>query len=244
MKKALTAEFCRNILCLELVKHTISCVFEYLTTILSHKAICVGEMMRKYILSALTFIFLFSMAGQFAFAEESAGYAPLPPAKNLTNRISIGYNKQLNFGIIGGPNASIANTFFNADCLSTKYWATDRIGMEFMVGYFTAKYEEVGGWVLDLGGKFLYNLIIEDNMAFYTGAGLGIMPTHIDYGATEENEVGFQMGAFVGWEFFFSELPNLGFDVEIGLRYIDIDEYAQLSTFGGAFSMFGIRYYF
>ncbi len=200
--------------------------------------------MRKCIILTLSLILLFSISAQISYGEEGAAYGSLPPAKNLTNRISIGYNKQLNFGIIGGENAAIANTFFNADCVSTKYWATDRIGMEFMVGYFTAKYDEVGGWVLDLGGKFLYNLIIEDNMAFYTGAGLGIMPAHIDYGEKEENETGFQVGAFVGWEFFFSELPNLGFDVEIGLRYIDIDEYAQLSTFGGAFSMFGIRYYF
>lgn len=167
----------------------------------------------------------------------------VPPAKNLTNRISVGYNKQLNFGFIG-ENAALADNFFTIDSLSTKYWATDRIGLEGMVGYFTAKYEEVGGWGLDLAGKFIYNLIMEDYMSFYTGAGLGIIPVHIDYGDREENETGFELMAYAGFEFFFEELPNLGFDVEFGLRYIDIDEYQQFSTYGGGFGTFGIRYYF
>ncbi len=166
------------------------------------------------------------------------------PARNLTNRISIGYNKQLNFQVFGNNDADLANTFFAIDSFSTKYWATDRIGMEFMVGYFTAKYDEFGGWGLDLGGKFLYNLIVEDYMSFYTGSGIGVIPMHVDYGKEDQTETGFQIMGFVGFEFFFQELPNLGFDVEMGMRYIDIDEYAQFSTYGGAFGLFGIRYYF
>jgi hypothetical protein len=173
-----------------------------------------------------------------AFAQSST------PARNLTNRISIGYNKQLNFQIFGPEGTDLANNFFSTDSISTKYWATDRIGMEFFLGYFTAKYEEYGGWGIDMGGKFIYNLIVEDYMSFYTGGGLGIMPMHVDYGKDDETETGFQVMAYVGWEFFFQELPNLGWDVEMGFRYIDIDEYAQFSTYGGAFGLFGLRYYF
>ena len=165
-------------------------------------------------------------------------------AKDLTNRISAGYNKQLNYGLIGGPNTGIANTILDVDGLSVKYWATENIGVEIILGYFTAKFDEVGGWALDIGGKFHYNLIKEDNMNLYAGAGLGIMPAHFDYGNSEESETGFQALGFGGVEFFFQGLPNLAFDMEIGIRYIDFDEYAELSTFGGAFSTFGIRYYF
>jgi hypothetical protein len=50
--------------------------------------------------------------------------------------------------------------------------------------------------------------------------------------------------AYAGIEFFIQELPNLAFDLEFGIRYIDVDEYAQLSTYGGGFGNFGIRYYF
>ena len=170
--------------------------------------------------------------------------AKIPPARNLTNRISLGYNKQLNFALIGVPDAGLANSFLTIDSLSTKYWATDRIGMEFFAGYFTAKYDEYGGWAFDLGGKFLYNLIMEDYMSLYTGAGIVLILMHIDYGDVEENETGFQIMGFGGIEFFIEELPNLAFDVEFGIKYIDIDEYAQLSTYGGAFGLFGIRYYF
>ena len=187
----------------------------------------------------ICFLFGILLSG-LALAQESS----VPPARNLTNRISIGYNKQLNFGLFGVPDAGLANTFLSIDSLSTKYWATDRIGMEFLLGYFTAKYDEYGGWVIDLAGKFLYNLIMEDYMNFYAGAGIGILPTHIDYGDTEENETGFEMMGFGGIEFFFQELPNLAFDIEFGIKYIDIDEYAQLSTYGGGFGLFGIRYYF
>lgn len=164
--------------------------------------------------------------------------------KDLTNRISAGYNKQLTFGVIGGADSSLTNNILSIDSLACKYWITEDIGVELFGGYFTAKYDEVGGWALDLGGKFYYNMIKEDNMNLYSGAGLGIIPLHIDYGNDEMNETGFQAMAYAGIEFFFSGLPNLGFDMEVGLQYIDIDEYAQLSTYGGAFSTFGIRYYF
>jgi hypothetical protein len=165
-------------------------------------------------------------------------------AKDLTNRISAGYNKQLNFGIIGGANSDLSNAFFGIDSFSCKYWFTEDMGMELMFGYFTAKYDEVGGWAADIAGKFLYNVIKEDNMNVYTGAGLGIIPVHIDYGEEDETETGFHIMGFGGVEFFLNGLPNLAFDIEIGLEYIDIDEYAQLNTYGGAFGAFGIRYYF
>jgi len=163
---------------------------------------------------------------------------------NLTNRISIGYNKQLNFNVFGGFDPELANPFFSVDSLSCKYWATDRIGVEVIFGYFTAKNDEYGGWAIDTGAKFHYTIIPEEYMNLYAGAGIGIIPVHIDYGDTEENETGFQVMGFGGVEFFLYKLPNLAFDIEMGLKYIDIDEYAQFSTYGGAFSNFGIRYYF
>ncbi|MBZ0270521.1 porin family protein [bacterium] len=165
-------------------------------------------------------------------------------AKDLTNRISVGYNNQINFGYIGGPNAALADAFFTQQAISSRYWINDLLGVEPMFGYFTAKNDDVGGWALQIAAKVVYNLIMEENMNFYGGGGLGIIPMSIDYGRKEVDETGFLLMGFAGMEFFLEGLPNLAFDVEFGLQYIDIDTYAQISTFGGGFGVMGIRYYF
>lgn len=170
-------------------------------------------------------------------------YTALPPARNLTNRISLGYNNQLNFGALGVENRSMTDYFFDVNSLSVKYWITDRIGIEGMLGYFTAELEEYGGWALDLAAKFHYNLIMEDYMSLYTGAGLGIVPHYINYGKNEDANCGVQVMGYAGIEFFIQELPNLGFDIEVGLRYIWMGRYQEFSTYGGT-GTFGIRYYF
>ncbi len=164
-------------------------------------------------------------------------------AKDLTHRISVGYNSQSSFAWVG-PGSDTANAFFNNSAISSKYWLTEDLGFEGIFGYFTAKNEEVGGWVSELAMKVHYNLNKEENMNLYSGGGLGLLPSKIDYGAEEESTVGFLFMGFVGMEFFIPGLPNLGFDAEFGLQYVDIDTYSQFSTFGGGFGLMGIRYYF
>jgi len=165
-------------------------------------------------------------------------------AKDLTNRIGVGYNNQLNFNFLGGQDASVTDAFIASQSISAKYWFTENLGIEPMVGYYTAKNKEIGGWAAEIAAKVLYNLNKEENMNFYGGGGLGILPMKIDYGPHTQSDTGFEAMAFLGVEFFFSGLPNLGFDVEFGLKYIDVSTFAQLSTYGGGFGVLGIRYYF
>ncbi len=164
-------------------------------------------------------------------------------AVDLTNRISFGFNNQLAFGVIGGED-SLSNAYLTNQSLSCKYWFTREIGVETLVGFLYSDFEEVSGWGLSLTGKFLYNLIYEKQLNVYTGGGLSIMPIHTDDGHDEETNTGFGLMAFVGTEFFFDGLPNLGFDMEVGLQYLDFDEYRQFGSYGGGFTTVGVRYYF
>ncbi len=165
-------------------------------------------------------------------------------AKDLSQRISLGYNNQASVGWIGGADAGLTQMFLYSNGISTKYWLNRDLGFEGVLGYYTAKNEEVGGWAAQILGKVHYVLNHEDNMMFYTGGGLGLIPMKVDYGREEETETGFMLNAFLGWEFFLQGLPNLGFDVEVGLQYVDVDTFASFGTYGGGFGLLGIRYYF
>ncbi len=187
-----------------------------------------------------------SVSGAFAlvFALALFVFAGTAGAKDLSQRISLGYNNQASVGWIGGADSGLTQQFLYSNGISTKYWLNRDLGFEGVLGYYTAKNEEVGGWAAQIMGKVHYVLNHEDNMMFYTGGGLGLIPMKVDYGREEENETGFLFNAFLGWEFFLQGLPNLGFDVEVGLQYVDVDTFASFGTYGGGFGLLGIRYYF
>jgi hypothetical protein len=165
-------------------------------------------------------------------------------AKDLAQRISVGYNQQATAGWVGGADSSLTGQFLSSSAISSKYWFDNKLAVEGLFGYYTAKNEDVGGWASQIVGKVNYVLNDETNLKFYTGGGLGIIPMKVDYGREEESYTGFLALALLGWEFFFEGLDNLGFDVEVGLQYIDIDTFAQFGTYGGGFGSLGIRYYF
>jgi hypothetical protein len=164
--------------------------------------------------------------------------------ENLVNRVGVGYNNQLNFQFFGGEDASITDVFLGAQTVSAKYWFDEKLGIEPLFGYFTAKNKDIGGWASEIAVKVPYNLIVDEHVSFYTGGGLGIVPMRIDYGRKTKSDTGFLAMAFVGFEFFIPNLEKVAFDAEFGLQYIDVDTYAQISTYGGGFGVLGIRYYF
>jgi len=162
-------------------------------------------------------------------------------ADELYQRIGLGYNQQLSFGILGGASD---DAFLNNQSFSVKYWATPLIGIEGLLGFTTAKYEDDKGTGATIGAKLHVNVIREPSMNVYSGGGVGIMPVSTDFNDDSDNNVGFMLQGFFGMEFFFQGLPNLGFDVEIGLEYVDYDEFQQFGTYGGGFGLIGVRYYF
>jgi hypothetical protein len=168
-------------------------------------------------------------------------FASTVMAKDLTQRISLGYNQQLSFGILGG---AFDDAFLSSQAISSKYWITDRYGVEGLLGFTSAKYEDDRGFGLTVGGKFHANIVMEQNMNFYGGAGLGLMPVSTEVNDKDDNNVGFMAQTFAGFEFFLQGLPNLGFDIEVGLEYVDYDKFQRFGTYGGGFGTFGVRYYF
>ncbi|MDP8222309.1 MAG: hypothetical protein P9L99_03035 [Candidatus Lernaella stagnicola] len=168
--------------------------------------------------------------------------AGLAEAKDLAQRISVGYNHQLSFGVLGG---SLDDTFLSNQSISTKYWITNRYGVEGLLGFTSSKYEDDRGFGATIAGRFHANVITyEKNMNVYAGGGLGIIPVSIEVNDNDDNNVGVMAQAFFGFEFFLPGLPNLGFDAEVGLQYLDYDEFQQFGTYGGGFGVVGIRYYF
>jgi hypothetical protein len=162
-------------------------------------------------------------------------------AKDLVERLSIGYNYQLGVNLLSDR---LDGAFLSNQSLSAKYWFTNRIGAEALAGFTYAKEEDDKGVGGSFGAKFLYNVILEPNMNVYVGAGAGVLPVSIKVDDDTDNNVGFMAQGFGGVEFFLDGLPNLGFDVEVGLEYVDFDRFQEFGTYGGGFGLIGIRCYF
>ena len=158
------------------------------------------------------------------------GFSVIPAgAKDLTKRVGLGYNSQIEF---------IVKDFqFQITGPSIKYALSPKMGVQGIFGF--NKYsngEELT--TLGIGGKFFYNIIQEDNMNFYAGGGLGIL--HVSNGDSENGVV---IVGYIGDEFFFSGLPNLGFAAEVGIVTASMFDQSYLGTYGG-FLALGIHYYF
>ena len=161
-------------------------------------------------------------------------------AKEMAGRIGVGYNGQI---------ATSYATDFGTDTvalhsMSAKFWINDDMGIQGVVGLNTWSLAKTGGYDLAMAGKFLYNIIQEQNMNFFTGGGLGLMFVGRDYGKEEKSDVGFNFFGGAGFEWYFQGLPNLGFSAEIGLQYVDLGKWSEFGSYGGAFTVFGIHYYF
>ncbi len=116
--------------------------------------------------------------------------------------------------------------------------------------------------VLALGTKVYYNVIQKQNATFYAGGGLlrvsgkDEIPVPGGIEITKGSEI--SMLGYGGTEFFFSGLPNLGFSMEFGIKFLvygewettypagdpDKVEVGGFGTYGGVFNQIGVHYYF
>ena len=150
-------------------------------------------------------------------------------AKDLAKRIGLGYNSQIE---------TIGVDYFQLAGPSVKYGITPDVGIQGIFG-FSSYSNGVEFSVFVLGGKFFYNIVKEENMNFYAGGGLGILNV-----SNAVDETGIVVCGYVGEEFFFSGLPNLGFSAEMGLVIESMDDLGSyVGTYGG-FLDIGIHYYF
>jgi len=165
-------------------------------------------------------------------------------AKDFTGRLGLGYNKQIVSPFISDDVMSLPDYFIASDELSMKFWFTERFGMNILTGFNFANYDDSSGYNITVAGKFAANIIMEESCNFYVGGGPGIAVIHVDDGNDEDTSTGVILQGMSGIEFFFDELPNLGFDVELGLQYMDVGKFQSFGTYGGAFGLLGFHYYF
>ncbi len=130
--------------------------------------------------------------------------------------------------------------------VSVKYWITPTIGLQTTYGRtsFSVKEEHsvrtdfneediLSAW--DIGGRFLYRILQEENMNAYFGVGISRIKASSEskssFPGSEDSKDDisiFGMEAIAGAEWSFSEIPHLAFFSELGfarLRYTDEDDY-------------------
>jgi len=147
--------------------------------------------------------------------------APNAFAKDLTNRLGVGYKNQ--FGI-------------DMPAVAVQYYPGPELGFSASVGVDTEEDNSKFG----INAK-LYRIIFqEDNLNFYLGAGAGMLSQEI----ASENESGFELMAFLGAEFFFTGLENLGFSFEAGTAVTSLSSNVRFRTYGDHPLRAGIMFYF
>ena len=142
-------------------------------------------------------------------------------AKDLTNRLGIGYKNQFAYEVPG---------------IALQYYPGADLGLSATIGVDTRKDNSKFGAMAKL-----YRIIFkEDHMNFYMGAGAGMVSNE----EAGRSDSGFELMAFGGVEFFFAGLENLGFSVEFGTAITSLTNGVRFRTFGDSPIRAGIMFYF
>lgn len=94
---------------------------------------------------------------------------------------------------------------------------------------------------LILGGKFLHNVHIEENINVHLGMGGYLISGLVGGGPNASS--GIELSGILGGEFFLPGLANLGFTFETGVAMRTIDN-IHFATIGNGFLGLAIHYYF
>lgn len=150
-------------------------------------------------------------------------------AKELTNRLGIGYSDQ--FSVDGGlPSVSV------------RYWPDPKLGLGAALGVDTEDDNSRFGFMARI-----YRIIFtEDNMNFYMGTGAGLISIEKPKasGTGTDNDSGFELNGFFGAEFFFQGLDSLGFCFEAGVGVTSISSEVRFRTIGDSPVKAGMTFYF
>ena len=150
-------------------------------------------------------------------------WLPLLHAKEMPSRLGVGYSNQ--FGLVG-----------DLPSLAVRYYPNSDYGLMAALGVDTEKDNSRFG----AQAKILKLIFKEDNLNFYTGAGAGIVSREVD-GSTDS---GFDLSGFMGAEFFFAGLENLGWNFEAGIGITSISSEVRFRTIGDHPLKAGIFFYF
>ena len=142
-------------------------------------------------------------------------------AKELTNRLGVGYQNQFSIDLPG---------------VAARYYPNPDLGVSAALGIDTQTDASKFGLLV----KVFRIIFKEPNLNFYLGAGAGII-SHQVSGTTDS---GFELDGYCGVEFFLPGLPSLGFLVESGIGIASINSGVRFRTFGDHPFRAGIMFYF
>ncbi len=183
---------------------------------------------------AIATLMMFMVAGP-ALAEDNY----------LSGKVGVGYQGMIAGDLING--------------ISVRGWATPNFGLEGSFVYGGVGVDVPDGELLDADmmlfeAKAMYAPIVKANSRFYLGAkaGYGQLDLEIFDGNEKVLDGDFwEFGAFVGAEWSFPTIPEVGFNFDIGYNYIKyednlFDEPEAEFEIGidGIAATFGIHYYF
>jgi hypothetical protein len=142
-------------------------------------------------------------------------------AKDLTNRLGIGYKNQFGADLPG---------------VAIQYYPGADLGLSGVMAVDTQKDNSRFGIMAKLHRVIFH----EDNMHFYMGAGAGILSVE----TAGNNQSGFELIGFGGAEFFLPGLENLGFSFETGVGVTSLSSSVRFRTVGDSPLRAGMTFYF
>ena len=145
---------------------------------------------------------------------------------DLANRLGVGYTNQMSTDL---------------PAITARYYPNANTGMSVAVGVDTEENASKFGLLFKL-----YRIVFtERNLNFYIGGGAGLISEEVVTTAPNtESQSGFELGGFLGCEFFFAGLENLGFSFEAGVGIRSDSDGARFRTVGDHPVRAGIIFYF
>ncbi len=160
-----------------------------------------------------------------AFAGFTAGFMLTPTvaqAKDLSNRLGIGYANQFST---------------NIPSLAVRYYPNSKLALGAELGVDTEQNNSNFGFQVNVH-RIIFT---EENLNFYMGSAGGLISTQSNGSSTQS---GFELSAIVGCEFFFTGLENLAFSFEAGMGVDSISSQVRVRTIGDSPLQAGILFYF
>jgi len=149
------------------------------------------------------------------------GLSSVVQAKELTNRLGVGYQNQFSIDLPG---------------IAARYYPNPDLGVSAALGIDT----EADASKFGLMAKVFRIIFKENNLNFYLGAGAALVSQEV----LGKSDSGFELNGFAGVEFFVAGLESLGFIFEAGIGIASIDSGVRFRTFGDHPIKGGIMFYF
>ncbi len=163
------------------------------------------------------------------FAADDAG-------KNfMSNKVGVGYQ------------GMVAGSFLNG--ISVRGWIGDRVGLEgsAFLGRADLQYgdTDIKGDLWQIEAKAMYAFVVRNYSKFYAGAKIGYGQVDGSVPGDKFDNKGFWTpGVFVGAEWSFPQLPEVGFNFDVGYSGMIYDNNNLKIDIDGVNATFGIHYYF